>query len=423
VRVINMSLGGSGACSAYQQSVIDQVTAKGVIVVVAAGNSNADVANYSPASCKNVIVVASYRHRGSGTAIDKSSFSNYGTGVTISAPGEYISSTVFNGTTSLGSPVIGTMSGTSMATPHVVGIVSLMLSVNPNLTYADVVKIIQATAKPYLSTTVCENSGKHICGTGMIDAFKALAMVRNNQIPTNLPSATVTRTPTFTATATRTPTATFTVTFTRTPTRTFTATFTRTATPTRTPTRTPTKTYTPTKTFTPTYTRTPTKTSTPTYTRTPTKTATPTYTRTPTKTSTPTYTSTPTKTVPPTITLTPTRTPSVTTTSPATFTPTSTSTPVNTATATSTKTPTPTTTQAVPTTAPTSTPTACVTPTPTSPYPYPAPYNASAYPAPGPTSAPCLNSASASDPSFNLNAIDPNPAYEVTSTPDPGATN
>ena len=106
--VINMSLGGS-TNSVLNSAVADAVDA-GIIVVVAGGNSTEDVRWSSPASEDKAITV------GSTTTNDSISyFSNYGPGVDIFAPGSSIKSTTYGGGT-------GTMSGTSMASPHVAGI-------------------------------------------------------------------------------------------------------------------------------------------------------------------------------------------------------------------------------------------------------------------------------------------------------------
>ena len=106
--VINMSLGG-GYSSLVNNAVADAVAA-GIIVVVAAGNSSALASNYSPASAPDAITV------GSSTSTDAISyFSNYGSTVDIFAPGSSIKSTRYTGGTE-------TLSGTSMASPHVAGI-------------------------------------------------------------------------------------------------------------------------------------------------------------------------------------------------------------------------------------------------------------------------------------------------------------
>ena len=118
-RVENMSLGGSGTCSNSFQSAVNDVLARGTVVVVAAGNENADVATSSPANCSGVIAVAATTRAGG-----KASFSNFGSKVTIAAPGVGILSTLNSGSTTPGADSYASYSGTSMATPHVAGVVS-----------------------------------------------------------------------------------------------------------------------------------------------------------------------------------------------------------------------------------------------------------------------------------------------------------
>ncbi|MEI6179615.1 MAG: S8 family serine peptidase [Chloroflexales bacterium] len=169
VRVINMSLGAAVSCETSTQSAIDAAVAAGVVVVVAAGNSNADAANSSPGGCNSVITVAASRKDGG-----KAAYSNYGAAIEIAAPGGasdgYIYSTVNAGTTVPTTDAYAWYQGTSMATPHVTGIVSLMLSANPALTPAQVLQILQTTATPFPAGSDC--SGR--CGAGIVDAGAAV---------------------------------------------------------------------------------------------------------------------------------------------------------------------------------------------------------------------------------------------------------
>ena len=172
-RVVNISLGGSGACDSTTQNAINAAVAAGTVVVVAAGNSNGNAANFTPANCANVITVAA-----TGPTGKRAYYSNYGTSVEIAAPGgdaqlgKTILSTLNAGTTTPGADSYANYQGTSMATPHVVGVVSLMLSVNPSLTPAQVTTMLQSTATPFPAGSTCTTS---LCGTGIVNAATAVA--------------------------------------------------------------------------------------------------------------------------------------------------------------------------------------------------------------------------------------------------------
>lgn len=182
--VINMSLGGQHACSVAEQSAIDAAVAAGVTVVVSAGNSNMDASLFSPASCNNVITVAAV-----GPSKDKAYYSNFGATVEISAPGGDMSGGVANGvystldggtTTPLYDNSYAFYQGTSMAAPHISGLVTLMqaaaMAGTPKrlLTPTEVLNIIQNTAKPFTAAEpVCSVPGT--CGAGRADAGAAVA--------------------------------------------------------------------------------------------------------------------------------------------------------------------------------------------------------------------------------------------------------
>jgi N-acetylneuraminic acid mutarotase len=174
--VINMSLGGAEACDPATQSTINSVLAAGTVVVAAAGNNASNAMNFTPAGCTGVISVAAVNRSG-GAAF----YTNYGQTITIAAPGgdnlNAVLSTLNSGTTSpVASPGGDTYVyyyGTSMATPHVTGVVSLMLSLQPTLTPSQVLEILQAAARPFPPPTGGYDCTTSICGTGMVDAYQA----------------------------------------------------------------------------------------------------------------------------------------------------------------------------------------------------------------------------------------------------------
>jgi len=184
-RVLNLSLGGSGACDTTTQNAINSARSRGAVVVVAAGNSNTNAINSSPANCSGVITVAATNRSGG-----KASYSNYGTNVTIAAPGgdngAGILSTLNSGTTTPAADNYAWYMGTSMATPHVAGVVALMLSANPNLTPDDVAAKLKSTARAF--PAACSG-----CGAGIVNAAAAVnAALASTTTTTPTPTTTVT---------------------------------------------------------------------------------------------------------------------------------------------------------------------------------------------------------------------------------------
>lgn len=188
-QVINMSLGGQGSCSPYEQQIFQQIFDLGAIVVVAAGNENDDANRYSPASCPGVIAVGATDAQG-----NRAPYSNYGPRVDIMAPGgnTQVDTNVDGYVDGVLSLTINAQSGefslkfsqgTSMAAPHVAGVVSLMKGLDPNLTGEEALSILRGTAVP-LSPASCARSTGKDCGAGLMDAFRAIQAVGNPAGPT-----------------------------------------------------------------------------------------------------------------------------------------------------------------------------------------------------------------------------------------------
>lgn len=194
-RVINLSFGGDVPCasSALYQSAIDDVTAVGALVVVAAGNESSRLMR--PADCQRVLSVGAVRQDGL-----KTDYSSYGTGLGLMAPGgsmdegQPLYSTSNTGRTSAEPEQAhyGTLQGTSFAAPLAAGVASLMLSLNPALSPAQLVERLRSAARPWSALPAtpgyanCVNSllrpqsvcrcNSEVCGAGLLDADRALRL-------------------------------------------------------------------------------------------------------------------------------------------------------------------------------------------------------------------------------------------------------
>jgi serine protease len=169
-QIINMSLGGGGACDATYQDAIDIAVANGTTVVVSAGNSADDSSGYRPASCDSVINVAANDREG-----NIAFYSNFGDAVDVTAPGgettideNGVLSTLNDGAQSPGVEDYVNYQGTSMAAPHVAGAAALLYQADPSITPAEVEATLMATARPIPGD--CANG----CGAGIIDARAAI---------------------------------------------------------------------------------------------------------------------------------------------------------------------------------------------------------------------------------------------------------
>ena len=216
-RILNMSLGADGVCEPSYRDVINELTARKVLVVISAGNEGTVVS--SPANCPGVAAVAAIRHVGS-----KVGFSSLGPEVTIAAPGGNcvnvnggpclfsLDTTSNNGTTTPGThsftDQINNNLGTSFSAPIVSGIAALMLSRNANLSTAQMLARLREGARPFPNFVVGDNTVQacHVpadaqdfqleqclcttstCGAGMVDASNSVVAADRPIAAVSLPT-------------------------------------------------------------------------------------------------------------------------------------------------------------------------------------------------------------------------------------------
>lgn len=204
-KVINMSLGGGGGCTAAEQSAIDDAYNAGVTIVVATGNDSATTIS-SPANCNHVIAVTAHGVEGTSAV-----YANVGTGTTISAPGGgpgtdtagnasglglSILSLGNTGTTGPVSDTLLSYMGTSMATPHVAGAAALIHDVLPLASPARIQQVLTSSARAHPAGSWCTLPGTPQfgkCGAGLLDVGAALtaasALLASNHAPVANPLA------------------------------------------------------------------------------------------------------------------------------------------------------------------------------------------------------------------------------------------
>ena len=202
-QIINLSLGGSGACSAAYQAAVNEITALGVLIVASVGNDGGAVS--APANCGGVLGVTGIRHAGT-----KVGFSNLGPGAGIGAPGGNCVNVTLTPTTPCLFPITAAVNagtttpgastytdhlsninvGTSFAAPLVAGAAALVHSLNSQLTPAQYIALLKDSAAPFPTSSTSTSTVCHVpagdlqreecicttetCGAGMLNTRAAI---------------------------------------------------------------------------------------------------------------------------------------------------------------------------------------------------------------------------------------------------------
>jgi len=191
--VINLSLGSESECSPALQSAIDEISAQDIAIVAAAGNSASDASLQSPANCFGTATVSALTVNGT-----LARYSNFGSYVDLAAPGgdsgAGIISTVDRGRRGPVGPGYAAYRGTSMAAPHLSGLLAIARGYDPLTPFAALYEVLFANLAPFTSASGSAACSVGVCGGGALDAglfLNALeareALIFERTLPTSVP--------------------------------------------------------------------------------------------------------------------------------------------------------------------------------------------------------------------------------------------
>lgn len=183
ITAINMSLGGFGTCQTAFQDQVDNLYAKNISFAIAAGNSDSDASLFSPANCSNVMTIAATGPEGYGAY-----YTNYGLIVSFAAPGgDQLNYGTIGGIYSTVLDSYEYFQGTSMASPHVAGLSTMLYSIDPSLSSAQIKSFIETNVTTFPSPNPLNTSCTVTkpCGAGIINANNSALDVLS-QAPTLL---------------------------------------------------------------------------------------------------------------------------------------------------------------------------------------------------------------------------------------------
>jgi len=182
--IINLSLGGQQECSAALQSAIDELSALEIIVVAAVGNEAIPAADFSPANCSGTLTVAATDRDG-----QRAPYSNYGSYVDVAAPGgasnaNGVISTVDRGRQGPKGPTLGRLAGTSMAAPHVTGMLAIARGLDPTISRIELLTLFLDNLSAFaLDTVEYGCSIEELCGAGFADAGALISALQTRPTP------------------------------------------------------------------------------------------------------------------------------------------------------------------------------------------------------------------------------------------------
>ena len=190
--VINLSLGSEADCSAALQSAIDEIAAQDIAIVAAVGNSAADASLQSPANCFGTATVSALTVTGS-----LATYSNFGPYVDLAAPGGSSSagiiSTVDRGARGPAGPGYAAYQGTSMAAPHLSGLLAIARGYDLLTPFAALYEVLFSNLAPFSSPSGPYECSVGVCGGGALDAgrlFRALearqSLIFERTLPTSV---------------------------------------------------------------------------------------------------------------------------------------------------------------------------------------------------------------------------------------------
>lgn len=191
-RIINLSYGGSGACGTSYQTTVNELTAAGALLVVAAGNSGGPLTR--PADCEGVVAVTAVRADGA-----KAGYASHGVAVALAAPGGSgqagasaagLLTTLDSGRRGPVGATYVSMTGTSFSAPLVASVAAWVLGaradLTPALTPAELSNLLRSTTRPHTAVPTlpqCQSTASsqgacqcttQTCGTGLLDADRVM---------------------------------------------------------------------------------------------------------------------------------------------------------------------------------------------------------------------------------------------------------